>query len=537
MRRLVFAAAAAALALPALPAAAQDIELAARAGGVALPAAYHERIRQSPDFFELKRGWRNLAPPSSALLPPGAPSPWIVLPPRGELRMAVVMALFADSGEPPYPASLTQRLLFGDNPLGSLTDFYADASGGRVNLTGQVSSWVRTGITRAEAVGSSYGLGRDGRAAEFFMDALARVDGEIDFALYDNDGPDGIPNSGDDDGFVDVAVFQFAEVAASCGGPGIWPHRSTLTGWLGAPYHTRARGPDGRPIFVDDYIVQSAVDCDGEPQSISTIAHETGHAFGLLDYYHAVNGILPSQRRWVLGCWTLMAAGGWGCGDGSTFGKTAFPSRMGAFERWLLGWMRRVQHTGWQREHLLQPAAAGGDALAVDLGRIGEYLLMEFRPNTGWDAGLPAGGVLVYHVDHTRPHYPCATCPPEYAVALVEADNDGALLRTHEQGGNRGVAGDAFTGTRTVTDADFPLLRRNDRRRSHLRLDFVVSADVARVRVSILPVVERARLLAPFFAGAGLAPQEAEAYDFFGNGNGRYDLGDLRRFLREDAAE
>ena len=35
------------------------------------------------------------------------------------------------------------------------------------------------------------------------LDAVAQLDPIIDFSLYDNDGPDGIPSSGDDDGLVD----------------------------------------------------------------------------------------------------------------------------------------------------------------------------------------------------------------------------------------------------------------------------------------------------------------------------------------------
>jgi len=47
---------------------------------------------------------------------------------------------------------------------------------------------------------------RPGSFGAFNRDILSQADGDIDFALFDSDGPDGIANSGDDDGVVD-AVF------------------------------------------------------------------------------------------------------------------------------------------------------------------------------------------------------------------------------------------------------------------------------------------------------------------------------------------
>ena len=31
---------------------------------------------------------------------------------------------------------------------------------------------------------------------------------DVDFGLFDNDGPDGVPNSGDDDGYVDIVFIN-----------------------------------------------------------------------------------------------------------------------------------------------------------------------------------------------------------------------------------------------------------------------------------------------------------------------------------------
>jgi M6 family metalloprotease-like protein len=525
----------AAAALAAVPAAGQDLEMMSRQTGEPLPRGYYERVARDPDAFELQRGWRGWARDAQAAAATGAGPRPAVLPTAGNLRMVVLMTLFADSPPPPFATSVVQDQLFASNPLGTLTQFYHEISGGRVNLTGNVLPWVRSSITRARAVGGSDGLGDDADMGAYLRDVVGRMDATVNFGQYDNDGPDGVPNSGDDDGYVDVTVFQFTEIAASCGGNGVWPHRSTLRGWSGTPYVTNDVAPGGRGVMVDDYIIQSVLDCDGEPQNIATIAHETGHAFGLPDFYDPAGGLLPQQRRWVLGCWTLMAAGSWGCGDGGSFGKVRTPPHMGAFEKLQLGWIGQTKaEPGWRREYLLDPVQSGGRVLMVPLGGTEqEYLLLEYRPRTGFDEALPAEGVVVYHVEPARAPRPCATCARLYRVGLVEADGDGALLRSSLEGGDRGVAGDVFSGTRTLDDRTTPSILLNNGLSSWTHLEIAVADGRARVRVSTLPMLTRAQLVAPFVeTGTMPTADEAAGLDLFGNRNGRYDVGDLRAYSR-----
>jgi M6 family metalloprotease-like protein len=523
---------AAAVVLAAAPAGAQDIEALSAATGIPLPRGYYERVRRDPHFFEPKREWQGRAAPRSASGEASVERPVV----RGDLRMVVMMGLFADSGEPPVSAGTVHEQLFGDNPLGSLTDYYRETSGGVMSIQGTVLPWVRTRFNRAQTVGSSYGLGEDSDLEWYLRETVELLDRNTNFAQYDNDGPDNVPDSGDDDGYVDLAVFQFAEVAASCGNPSsIWPHRSGLSGWLGWPYNTDDVGSKGVPIRIDAYHIQSAVNCDGTPQSIATIAHETGHAFGLGDYYDASEGLLPVQRRWVLGCWSLMAAGAWGCGDGGTFGKTVSPPHMSPYEKEYLGWLTPVvAEPGWRREYVLPPVQQSGRALMVPLLGGYEYLLLEYRTNTGFDSALPAGGVLVYHVDNIRQPPPgCGSCRI-YRVGLVEADGDSALVKRADEGGNRGVAGDVFAGRRALDDFTHPSLRLNSGQRAGVALDIEVAGGVARIFVSTLPTVATARLVAPVLGTSGAAPSadERAALDRFGNRNGGYDLGDLRAYMR-----
>jgi M6 family metalloprotease-like protein len=531
MRRTTLVAVAAA-GLAALPAAAQDIEALSHLSGRPLPAGYYERIRTDPGFFEHRLLWPG-AGVMSETEPADPPGRRVV---RGKPRMVVMMGLFADSPEPPVSAAAVHERLFGANPAGNLTDFYREMSGGRLTIEGAVLPWVRTRFTRAQAAGRSFGLGQDSQMGWYLRDILDRVDGGTDMGRFDNDGPDGVPNSGDDDGVVDLAVFQFAEPAASCDTDAIWPHRASISGWLGAAYTTDDLQPSGHPVVVNQYHIQSAVDCGGQPQTISTIAHETGHAFGLPDLYDASGGIFPFQRRWVLGCWTLMAAGAWGCGDGSAWISAPTPSHMSPQEKMWVGWLTPiVAQPGWRRAYTLRPVQTSADALLVPLRNGPEYLLLEYRTRTGYDASLAAGGVLVYHVDQSRPlRVSCNGCDRKYQVSLVEADGDGALLRTAAEGGNRGVAGDVFGGRRTLDDNTTPSLRQNSGLPSNVAVEIEVADGVARIVVSTLPVVASTRLLAPLLGTPGAPPvaDEQAALDRFGNRNGRYDMGDLRAYMR-----
>ncbi len=515
-----------ALALSAPPSHAQDLEVTAQLTGRSLPPGYFARKRQQPDAFELRRGWIQRAQAVAAQQQ--------VM--TGTLPVVVVQALFADSPEPTVTAADLQQFLFdGPAPWGTLTDYYEEVSGGALAVTGQALEWVRTDITMAETVGTSYGLGQDARTGEWLVQALTRADPTVDFGQFDNDGEDGQPNSGDDDGYVDVVAVQFYEVSASCGGPAIWPHRWVLWGWTGSDFVTDDARFGGGFIRIDDYITQSVVDCDGEPvQKVGTIAHELGHVLGLPDLYDATEGIQPQQRRWVLGCWSLMAGGSWGCGQ--LEGPWNRPTHMSPWEKSRLGWVavEDVGNAAKGLEFVLEPVQSSGRVLRVPLS-LREYLLVEYRDRQGFDVDLPAGGVLIYHIDPTLPLRPCASCAKVYQVAMEEADANDGLIRTFLEGGNLGEAGDPFAvdGPASLTSRTEPSTRLNSGAASPVTLySIVVDGGAARIVLSTAALTE-AVVVGPLLdeAGPALPPEDADYLDRIGNQNGQYDVGDLRAYL------
>lgn len=384
-------------------------------------------------------------------------------PVEGSRPVLVLPALFEDSPEPVASADEIRQVLF-DGPAdpGTLTEFYDEMSRGRLDVTGEVTPWLRTRITLQEAAGELNGHGWLGDSLRAYVKhAIELADEHVDYGQFDNDGPDGIPNSGDDDGFVDLLVVSFPAVAGSCGGPGPWPHAGGLLSGTDddpiderGPVPTDDDGPDGDPIRISSYIGQSAVDCTGQAvHSPAVVAHEIGHLLGVGDYYDAARGIEPEKRRWLVGCFGLMSAGAWGCGDGEIPPRFG-PTHMAPHTRSFLGWLDLEEvPPGRNMIYELEPSQTSGRALRVPLGpdASAESFLVEYRPRLGFDRALPAGGVLVYHLDRFRGRRNLPNDRPRPSFFhLVEADGDYGLLTFGEEGGDRGVAADVFARSGAV---------------------------------------------------------------------------------------
>ena len=370
----------------------------------------------------------------------------------GTSRVLMIPARFADGAPAPLSSGDIAAQLFGTSGGGPVTQSFALASGNAFTLKGQVANWVTTSVTINDFALPG-GPTQESGLVQYIKDAIALADGDIDFTRYDNDGADGFPNSGDDDGVVDGGIVIFnSETNRYCnGGTGRGPHPFAVSRLpIGARFSTADQGARGI-IEIAGYTLMSATGCGGPNVGAHVLAHELGHVFlGLPDLYHQVGGTgeIWATRRWVSGCWELMAAGAWGCGTGAPTLDYRF-NTLGAWTRSMLGWSTPVVvDMNSAATYELNPLGRGGTVLRVPI-KPDEYLLLEYREGAPGDSRLPANGVLIYHIAESLPVFP-PSLQSSYRVSLIEADDDSSMFRTELQGGNRGTPGDAFGMTRTT---------------------------------------------------------------------------------------
>ncbi len=444
------------LAIQPARAAGQDVELLGRMYGTPVPQGYYSRNTE-PGAFEFSRALVG----SAALAAPGrlgdprlqgaldGTNPASV---TGTFAVPVVLGLFSDSPDtPPHDAPTVQAHFFdGPNPTGTISDYYTEASNGRLGMTGVVFDWQRVTLSQNQVTGQSSGLGSGSRVSQYIVEVVAQLDSlAVDWGAFDNDGPDGRPNSGDDDGFVDVLAVLHPTDGAECSGDRtsdnrIWSHRWSIAPQLGSPYVTRTASASGGFIKVDDYTVQPVKACGGAGiNQIGVFAHELGHGLGLPDLYAV------GADHAAVGQWDLMATGSWGCPG--VF-NPARPCMMGAWSRAVLGWTDVVT-LGFGADHgtvSLQPTSGGGNAYRVNTAG-DDYYLLENRQPAGFNSQLPdnRGGLVIWHIDADGvaarwPSNSVNSDPDNQAVSVVQADGRNHLSRV---GGGRGDAGDLYPGS------------------------------------------------------------------------------------------
>lgn len=465
-----------ALAAPLAGAAGQDVEMLGERYGTPVPGAYERMRRADPTAFEFRRGLVGGSGVEVRSFEGGSGGgPALTLGPRdeavvGTFEIPVLLGLYGNSGAtPPFSRTTIQEAYFGDGP-GTITAYYAEVSSDRLSFLGDVRGWVQTARADTTYTVDESGLVSGplggGGAGNFVWDVLELQSG-VDWGLYDNDGPDGIPNSGDDDGYVDVLAVIHPTRGAECGGSGsedrIWSHRWSLSSAIrdAGPYQTDTPSANGGYIKVDDYTIQPAISCDGgELNEIGVFTHELGHAFGLPDLYDTCSdGSCPEDtaRTSGAGIWDLMASGSWGCDNASP----ESPCHMGAWTKEALGWVDVVTLAP-DTDHgtiTVPPVVETGTVYRVDANDgSGEYFLLENRQRQGFDQDLYREGLLVWQIDPDwvldRWAANRVNANEHLGVWLRQADGEDDL----GEGVGRGDAGDPFPGStantafHTVTD-------------------------------------------------------------------------------------
>ncbi|HEU5220283.1 MAG TPA: M6 family metalloprotease domain-containing protein, partial [Gemmatimonadales bacterium] len=330
-----------------------------------------------------------------SLLAPGGAATAVT----GAFKVPVILLAYKDIGVP-YPVASYQCLLFSHNPGGcgftdfrpySVTTYYEELSHHRISMDGVVFPTVRM-----DSIGAFYTDGckaitvtgqtncpthpegnRMALMLKAALDSISnRSDGATVWGQFDNDGPDAIPNSGDDDGVVDFVTFLQPEVGGECVNnvpptPGVWSHRFVISGWTGTPYTTKTprTGMPGQFIKVNDYTIQSELggisSClPDQIMSVGTVSHETGHAFGLPDLYDTRG--------------STQGIGGWGLMGSGNYARPYSPSSYDAWSLATLGWAT-IDTLGTSRTVIAGPRLLTDTVFYARTHSADEYVLLENR--------------------------------------------------------------------------------------------------------------------------------------------------------------
>jgi immune inhibitor A len=234
-----------------------------------------------------------------------------------------------------------------------------------------------------------------------------------------------VPDSGDDDGYVDALMIVHSGPGAETQGTPsnsvsfIWSMQSDLD--LYSP--TKNTVADG--VRIGPFAVVPEI---GE---IGVYAHEFCHLLGLPDLYDTRTG-LP-----VVGRFCLMDEGVW---NGPQFSAGSVPSHLCAPMKYFLGWIEPDEVcTGCGGPEIIEDALIlpvgtsdsayrllgnpGGVSWTADGTGTGEYFMLENRQsNRGYyEAYLPASGMLIWKVNESRPDNNDLQLP---LVTLVQADGE-----------------------------------------------------------------------------------------------------------------
>lgn len=428
----------------------------------------------------------------------------------GTYAVPVIPIAFPDAPAP-FPSSSYQAVLFGSTtPMGtwSVSGYYAYESRGRLSLTGEVFPWVTMPQSASfyedgcngVGVTSSCPVRSQSRMVDLLWAALDSISlgagGDTVWSRFDNDGPDGIPNSGDDDGEVDLVAFLQAKLDGACGGSGIWAHRFTVAGWTGGrSYQTRTprRGTGGQPIpgqylTVNSYHLESAVGgktacTPSEIMPIGTMAHETGHAFGLPDLYDTS----PLVASAGIGDWGLMGSG--------NYSQPWSPASFDAWSLVQLGWVA-VDTLGNGAHRVAGPIQRSDTVYLVPSDVAGVSLLLENRQQEGPDSAMmnptltrPKGpGLLIWMIDQDRISQGMAAnqvnVGQRQGISLMQADGLDQLRSLTPGMQNRGDAGDPWPGSKDHHDfglATIPATVSWDGRPLDLRVDSIADMGDGRI--------------------------------------------------------
>lgn len=304
----------------------------------------------------------------------------------GSPKIPVILVGFSDKAfsktNADFTAMLMQEGYSANSAIGSVYDYFNENSFGQFTPQFEVLGPV-TLDNNMSYYGANNSSGDDTRPEMALVHAAQKLDSTVDFSRYDNDG----------DGTVDFVMFYYAGYDEAQGGSTncIWSH----AWYLSASSNARnSRTFDG--VKIDSYFCTAELKgrSGSTMCSIGTTCHEFAHTLGLPDFYDAdytTNGSAANMYTY-----DLMASGSYNV-------NSTTPPYLNSEELSEIGWLAAIPDLATTGSVTLAPVNYPGaksySAYKTKTSVSNEYFVYEARSNQRWDAGLPASGLLVYHVD------------------------------------------------------------------------------------------------------------------------------------------
>ncbi len=303
----------------------------------------------------------------------------------------IILAEFKDRkfkyGRDYFHRMLNQNGYSHNGATGSAKEYFDDQFNGMFNFDFYVTQVVTLPSNMAY-YGRNDENGDDQHPEKMIMDACEAVDGEINFADYDDDK----------DGFVDNVFVFFAgndeaevyDENTDC----IWSHAWYI--YSGADENLVLDGVRiGRYACTSELTrTYSGSTIKDVLAGIGTFCHEYFHTFGIPDMYDSDYDESGGQAAGLWAWTSLMDAGNQNNG-----GNT--PPYLNAVEREYLG-ISEPETIHSNGNYSLEPINLNGKYYRIDTDHKDEYYLLEYRGTAGWDAHVGGSGMLVYHVDKSN---------------------------------------------------------------------------------------------------------------------------------------
>ncbi|MDI6757901.1 MAG: M6 family metalloprotease domain-containing protein, partial [Endomicrobiia bacterium] len=296
--------------------------------------------------------------------------------PTGAKEIIVIRVDFSDKVGAKTKAYF-QDFLFNPGTY-TLRGYFDEVSYQLLTVTGTIvgDAWYRSAKTMTY-YGADSAAGTDdvnGNIYELAREAVQLADGDINFADYDKNG----------DGYVDHVLIIHAgddQSNTPTSPNNIWSHKWQI-------------GEAGE--LLDGVRVLNYTMC-AETNAMGVFAHEFVHDLGAPDLYDYDYDGTP------VGVWCLMSGGG----------HLNPPAHVSGYLKMDLDADPSNGPSGWLSPAVVTSAGplqvkrlsdnASGSLFKFFAGGTKEYFLVENRHKSGFDAGLPESGILVWHIDESMP--------------------------------------------------------------------------------------------------------------------------------------